>query len=49
MGKKVRFHVDVSAIGQGRIAPDKRRPTSRMGGIDHMRTTGRFSTTRPKV
>jgi len=45
----LRFHVDDSVIDQGRVDPDKLRPIGRMGGIDYVRTTDRFSMTRLKV
>ena len=49
MGEVLRFHVDESVIEQGRVDPDKLRPIGRMGGIEYVRTTDRFSMTRPKV
>ena len=49
MGEVLRFHVDESVIASGRVDPDKLRPIGRMGGIDYVRTTDRFSMTRPKV
>ena len=49
MGEVLRFHVDDGVIASGRVDPDKLRPIGRMGGIDYVRTTDRFSMTRPKV
>jgi flavin reductase (DIM6/NTAB) family NADH-FMN oxidoreductase RutF len=49
MGEVVRFHVDDSVIDQGKVDPDRLRPIGRMGGIDYVRTTDRFSMMRPKV
>jgi flavin reductase (DIM6/NTAB) family NADH-FMN oxidoreductase RutF len=49
MGEVLRFHVDESVIDGGRVNPDKLRPIGRMGGIDYVRSTDRFSMTRPKV
>jgi len=49
IGEVLRFHVDDSVIDQGRVDPDKLRPIGRMGGIDYVRTTDRFSMTRLKV
>ena len=49
MGEVLRFHVDDSVIEQGRVDPNKLRPIGRMGGTEYVRTTDRFSMTRPKV
>ena len=49
MGEVLRFHVDDSVIDNGAVNPDKLRPIGRMGGITYVRTTDRFSMTRPKV
>jgi len=49
MGEVLRFHVDDSIINQGKVDPDRLRPIGRMGGIDYVRTTDRFSMIRPKV
>jgi flavin reductase (DIM6/NTAB) family NADH-FMN oxidoreductase RutF len=45
----LRFHVDDSVIDNGTVNPDKLRPIGRMGGITYVRTTDRFTMTRPKV
>jgi len=47
MGEVLRFHVDDDIIDQGKVDPDKLRPIGRMGGIEYVRTTDRFSMTRP--
>jgi flavin reductase (DIM6/NTAB) family NADH-FMN oxidoreductase RutF len=49
MGEVLRFHVDDSVIDNGTVNPDKLRPIGRMGGITYVRTTDRFTMTRPKV
>jgi flavin reductase (DIM6/NTAB) family NADH-FMN oxidoreductase RutF len=49
MGEVVRFHVADSVIEDGKVDPDKLRAIGRMGGIDYVRTTDRFSMARPKV
>jgi flavin reductase (DIM6/NTAB) family NADH-FMN oxidoreductase RutF len=49
MGEVLRFHVDDSVIDDGKVDPDKLRPIGRMGGITYVRTTDRFTMTRPKV
>jgi len=49
MGEVLRFHVDDGVIDQGTVDPDRLRPIGRMGGIDYVRTTDRFTMTRPKV
>jgi flavin reductase (DIM6/NTAB) family NADH-FMN oxidoreductase RutF len=49
MGEVLRFHVDDSVLKEGRVDPDRLRPIGRMGGIDYVRTTDRFSMVRPKV
>ena len=48
-GEVLPFHVDDSAINQGKVDPGRLRPIGRMGGIDYVRTTDRFSMIRPKV
>jgi len=49
MGEVLRFHVDDSVLKEGRVDTDRLRPIGRMGGIDYVRTTDRFSMVRPKV
>ncbi|HEX3742961.1 MAG TPA: flavin reductase family protein [Bryobacteraceae bacterium] len=49
MGEVLRFHVDDSVLVNDRVDPDRLRPVGRMGGLEYVRTTDRFSMTRPKV
>jgi flavin reductase (DIM6/NTAB) family NADH-FMN oxidoreductase RutF len=49
MGEVLRFHLADSVIVNGAVDPDKLRPIGRMGGIQYVRTTDRFSMARPKV
>jgi flavin reductase (DIM6/NTAB) family NADH-FMN oxidoreductase RutF len=49
MGEVVRFHVADNIVVNGAVDPDKLRPIGRMGGIQYVRTTDRFSMARPKV
>ena len=49
MGEVLRFHVDDSVLERGSVDPDKLRAVGRMGGIQYVRTTDRFSMARPKI
>ena len=49
MGQVLRFHVDDAIVKDGRVDADLLRPIGRMGGLDYVRTTDRFSMARPKV
>ena len=49
MGQVLRFHVDDRVIKDGRVDADLLQPVGRMGGIDYVRTTDRFSMVRPKM
>jgi flavin reductase (DIM6/NTAB) family NADH-FMN oxidoreductase RutF len=49
MGEVLRFHVDDGVLDGGSVNPDKLRPIGRMGGIQYVRTTDRFSMARPKI
>jgi flavin reductase (DIM6/NTAB) family NADH-FMN oxidoreductase RutF len=49
MGEVLRFHVDDGVMDRGSVDPDKLRPIGRMGGIQYIRTTDRFSMVRPKL
>lgn len=49
MGEVLRFHVDDGVMERGSVDPDKLRAIGRMGGIQYVRTSDRFSMARPKV
>jgi flavin reductase (DIM6/NTAB) family NADH-FMN oxidoreductase RutF len=49
MGEVLRFHIDDRVMTGTAVDPDKLHPIGRMGGTGYVRTTDRFSLTRPKV
>jgi len=49
MGEVLRFHVDDGVMERGSVDPDKLRAIGRMGGIQYVRTSDRFSMARPKI
>src|SRR5262245_27691341 len=49
IGEVLRFHIDESVLAEGRVDADRLQPIGRMGGIDYVRTTDRFSMARPKL